>query len=133
MDHLLERHGLEHPEIRWMVQFQFCLALAGTALCGLGGFFEALPAFAVGAGLATFNFFVLARMVPKLVQMRKGGTFSLLCSFYLRLVLTAVVLVLGIVVADFSVVVLLAGLSTVLLTFVVWGGRYILTNKHKEA
>jgi len=102
MDHLLERHGLEHPEIRWMVQFQFCLALAGTALCGLGGFFEALPAFAVGAGLA-------------------------------RLVLTAVVLVLGIVVADFSVVVLLAGLSTVLLTFVVWGGRYILTNKHKEA
>jgi len=56
-----------------------------------------------------------------------------ICSFYLRLVLTAVVLVLGIVVADFSVVVLLAGLSTVLVTFVVWGGRYILTNKHKEA
>jgi uncharacterized membrane protein YjjP (DUF1212 family) len=115
-----------------MVLFQAGLAAICVCVLFALGLRERLAAFATGAALISFNFFVLAKMVPKLVFEQKGAVFSLLCGFYLRLILTAAALYLAIAWARFPVVFLLAGLSTILVTFAAWSGRFI-TNKHKEA
>lgn len=90
-------------------------------------------AFGVGAALSFANFYTLARIVPHLVLSQSGGTFSLLFAFYLRLLLTGCVLFLCIAWLKFPVGSLLFGLSTVLLTILVWLGKFVLTHKHKEA
>jgi uncharacterized membrane protein YjjP (DUF1212 family) len=133
IDRFLLRRGIDNPEVRWLVGFQVAVVAAGAlGLCGTG-LFSRLPAFLTGAVLATINFYVLAKMVPVLIFQRKGSVAALLFSFYFRLGLTAVVLVLAVAWARFSVVTLLAGLSTVLVTIAVWGGKFIVTQKHKEA
>lgn len=116
-----------------MVCFQAGLTVVCLGILFGLGLRERLAAFATGAALISFNFFVLARMVPQLLLEQKGGVFSLLCGFYLRLALTAVVLYLAIAWARFPVVFLLAGLSTILATFAAWSGRFLMSNKHKEA
>jgi len=133
VDSFLQGRGIDNPEVRWLVGFQMAVVFIGAAAMGAIGLFDRLPAFLVGAVLATVNFYVLAKMVPVLIFQQKGSVAALLLSFYFRLILTAVVLFLAVAWARLSVVVLLVGLSTVLVTISVWGGRFILTQKHKEA
>lgn len=133
MNRMVHRAGIDHPEIGWMVKFQYLLVPLAAALIYLGGNVDWLAPFLLGALLATFNFTVLARIVPRLVFMRQGGVFSLLVSFYLRLFFTAGVLFLAIAGARFSIPALLLGLSTVLVSLTAWGGKFLLTHKHKEA
>ncbi|MCF8105249.1 MAG: ATP synthase subunit I [Desulfohalobiaceae bacterium] len=107
------------------------LGLAAGWLGLAGG--EHFAAFAVGAVLSFVNFYILARIIPHLVWGQSGGTFSLVFGFYLRLLLTGCVLFLCIAWLEFPVVSLLLGLSTVLLTILVWFAKFVLTHKHKEA
>ena len=125
--------GIVHPEAQWMVVFQtviscllsFALTWAGWKPYGAG--------FAIGALLVTLNLFLLAKFVPHLIWAGKGSVFTLLAGFYLRLVGTILVLFLAIVVAGLSPIGVLAGLSTILVTFAVWTGRYVMAQQHKEA
>jgi hypothetical protein len=130
---MVHRAGIDHPEIRWMVKFQYGLVPLAAALVLFSGHLEWTAPFLLGGLLATFNFTVLARIVPRLVFMRQGGVFSLLVSFYLRLIVTAGALFLAIAWARFSIPALLLGLSTVLISLTAWGGKFLLTHKHKEA
>jgi hypothetical protein len=129
----LNRRGIDHPQAQWMVEFQVAAAVAawiGIVLCG---WVQSGMGFGVGALLATMNFCVLARIVPQLIQEQKGSILAVLASFYLRLLLTAVVLFLALVPAGLPPISVLAGLSTILVTFMVWAGKYIVTQQHKEA
>jgi hypothetical protein len=127
------QRGIEHSQAQWLILFQTLLSFISTiglVLAGQGGFGLG---FGVGAFLATMNFFVLAKIVPQLIQSQKGSVFALLASFYFRLFLTAIALFLAIVWAGLSPIAVLAGLSTILVTFMVWTGKYIVTQQHKEA
>ncbi len=129
----LHRRGVVNPQSQWMVQFQTLLAVGLTVGLLVIGWKQFGVGFGIGAFLATMNFFVLAKIVPQLIQVQKGGVFALLTSFYLRLFGTAIVLFLAIVPLRLPPVAVLAGLSTILVTIVVWIGKYIVTQQHKEA
>jgi hypothetical protein len=123
----------ENKEIRTLLNLQFLfLFFVITGLIFLG-YVQELPAFMLGALVATFNFLVLARIVPKLIMEQKGSVFSLLISFYLRLFLTALVLFLAIAWAKVNIYPLLAGLSSVIFTVLIWVGKSVFINKIKEA
>lgn len=130
----LYKRGIENPEIRWLVSFQLFLVLGVSCLLLILGLNkETLLAFVTGAALITFNFYVLAKVVPKLILVQKGAVGSLLFSFYSRLILTAIVLYVGLVLANLPILSFLAGLSTIICTIMVWTGKFIITYKHKEA
>lgn len=129
----LRQRGIRNPEVRWLVRLHLVIILSGSALFfALAGGVH-FAAFGLGAVLSFVNFYILARIVPHLVWSQSGGTFSLLFGFYLRLLLTGCVLFLCIAWLKLPVVSLLLGLSTVLLTILVWFAKFVLTHKHKEA
>lgn len=132
IDFALQSRGLTNPEVRWIVQFQLYQVLI-CVLVLLVLQVKALPGFITGALLVTLNLYFLAKIVPKVLQERAGGSFVLIISFYLRLILAAVVLTICIVWAEFSLPSLIAGLSTVLVSIVAWTGRFYWTQKNMEA
>ena len=129
----LRARGIDHPDTQWLVQFQAGIAALGTGLMVVSGCLVSAAAFGIGALLVTVNFYFLAKLVPRLIGQEKGGVFALLCGFYLRLLGTVLVLFLVIVIAGLSPIGVVAGLSTLIVTFVVWTGKYIMTQQHKEA
>ncbi|MDZ7760925.1 MAG: ATP synthase subunit I [Desulfovermiculus sp.] len=129
----LQARGIDHPATQWLVLFQAGFAGLGTSLLVASGFFVGAAAFGTGALLATVNFYFLAKLVPRLIGQQKGGVCTLLCGFYLRLLGTVLVLFLIIVIAGLSPIGVVAGLSTLIVTCVVWTGKYIVTQQHKEA
>ncbi len=132
IDFALQSRGLTNPEVRWIVQFQLYQVLI-CVLVLLVLQIKALPGFITGALLVTLNLYFLAKIVPRVLQERAGGSFVLIISFYLRLILVAVVLTICIVWAEFSLPSLIAGLSTVLVSIVAWTGRFYWTQKNMEA
>ena len=129
----LRQRGIIHPQAQWLVVFQTLLSVViplGIFGCG---WYRFGIGFGTGALLASCNFYVLAKIVPQLIQENKGSIFAVLTSFYIRLFLTAIALFLAIVPAKLPPISILAGLSTILVTFVVWIGKYIVTQQHKEA
>ena len=129
----LHQRGIVHPQAQWLVTFQVLLAVVLTVGLLLGGGIRFGLGFGIGSLLVSINFFVLAKIVPQLIQVQQGNVFALLSSFYLRLFFAAIVLFLAIVPARLPPVAILAGLSTILVTIVVWIGKYIVTQQHKEA
>lgn len=127
------KNGIRSIEARSLLKIQFLVLFLSLALGYLFAERSLFLSFAVGALLITFNFFVLARVVSRLVWLQKGAVFPLLVSFYSRLILTGLVLYLAIVVAGFSVISLLLGLSTVLVTILIWSSRVFVAQKLKEA
>ena len=134
INNYLFKQGIDLPEVQWLLKFQlFCLVFGLLLILVLGSFYQVI-AFLIGALLASLNLFVLARLLPQLIWVRKGAVFTLLLSFYLRLFFTAIVLFLALVSLKLSPVVLLLGLSTVIVTIVLGIGKYIVTLKsEKEA
>lgn len=132
-DDFLKQRGIDNPEVRWLLALHLLILVGGAALFLALWSGVHLAAYCVGGLLSFLNFYILARVVPRLVQSGSGGIFSLVFGFYLRLVLTGVVLFLSIAWLDFPVVSLLLGLSTVLLTIMAWFCKFVLTHKHKEA
>ncbi|MFW6324920.1 MAG: ATP synthase subunit I [Desulfovibrionales bacterium] len=125
LDHRVEaglyRRGFTNQDVRSLIKIQLYLATTGSA-----GVLLAMPllwggAFFAGALLATLNFYSLARIVQQLVFVQKGAVVPLLVSFYARLILTGAALYALIVWAGVPVVALLAGLTTVVVTILIWG------------
>lgn len=132
IDAALLSTGLENSEVRWIVKFQlYQVAVCVLVLLLLQS--SVIPGFITGALLVTLNLYFLARMVPKVLEDRGGGSFVLVLSFYLRLGLAAVVLGICIVWAEFSLPSMIAGLSTVVVSITAWSARFYWMQKNKEA
>ena len=132
-DEFLLARGIDHPEIRQLIAVHALLVLGGASLSALLGAAPHMLAFLLGGGLSFANFYLLARLIPNLVWAQKGGTFALLFGFYLRLLLTGLILFLAVAWLKMPVLSLLLGLSTVFLNILIWLGKFVLTHKHKEA
>ncbi|WP_035252113.1 ATP synthase subunit I [Desulfocurvus vexinensis] len=117
----LLRRGFSHRETRMLVRDQ--LALTG-ALCALalvlGWRWPWLLDAAAGALLASFNFYLLAGFLQRVLVNRDGAVANLLLRFYGRLILTAAVMVGLIAWAGASIPALLLGLSTGIATVLIW-------------
>ncbi|MEW5774082.1 MAG: ATP synthase subunit I [Thermodesulfobacteriota bacterium] len=130
------RRGFRVAGARRLVVIQAALA-AGSCVAGLALGWAWPPAlhFAVGALLATFNFYFLAKFTQRLLG--GGDTFGAvprqLLRFYGRIGLSAVALYVLIVHAGFALAALLAGLSTVVVTMLVWGVAQMAGKNVKEA
>ena len=130
--HLLEaalyRLGFNVTEPRQLMRDQIVLTLMAAVLALVTIWFTRYPAdFFAGAVLATVNFYFLVKFVMDVIlnkQRRSVG--PLLFAFYGRLLLTGLALYLLIVWCEVSVVALLAGVSTVAATILIWAGRSLL-------
>ncbi len=120
-----------NQDISWLLRAQMLLVVLGSLLFGLLGK-EFFYPFLIGALLVTFNFFILARKLPELIKMQKGSVFSLLVNFYFRLLFTAIVLFVCIALLRFSVFPLLIGLSTVVITVMLWAFKFIIFGYYKQ-
>ena len=133
IDRYLFRHGFRIEEVRGLVRNQICLMLAAFLLlpaCFLGTW--PLDVLA-GAILGTLNFYALAKVIQGLIFLRQGSVSLLLFGFYARLGLTAAALYVLIVWCRSSVVALLVGLSLVLVNILIYGAKYFVGQKLKEA
>lgn len=131
----LYHRGFRVAGARRLVLIQTALA-AGSCVAALVLGWTWPPAlhFAAGTILATFNFYFLAKFVHRLVGGDPFGAVPRqLLRFYGRLGATAVALYALIVHAGFSVFALLAGLSTVVVTMLVWGATQMTGKNVKEA
>lgn len=132
INEFLSARGIKNSDVQWILSFQFLFVLGCVFCLGLSGWRDSLPGFLTGALIMTFNLFTLAKILPHLIQQKNGSVPALLFSFYLRLIVVGVILYLAIVWANFSVTSLLAGVSTLLITSMVWTGRLVIRHKHKE-
>lgn len=133
VNNFLRSQGIEHKEIQWLIKVYVLLVIFITSVIGSSFAQDELVAYLLGALLTFFNFFVLARTVPKLIFIRKGAVFNLLIVYYLRLLFTALILFIAIAGVKLPVISLLIGLSTFLITFIIWFGKYLAKYKNKEA
>lgn len=76
--------------------------------------------FAAGALLATWNFYFLSGFVHRVLDKQRANVTGMLFRFYGRLILTGIALYALIALAGSSVIALLAGLSTVVVTVLIW-------------
>ncbi|MGE4299720.1 MAG: ATP synthase subunit I [Desulfovibrionaceae bacterium] len=134
MEGALYRRGFTVPGVRRLVTNQLHLCLASCIVAAAACWFaRATLDFAMGAVIVTANFYGMAKFVHEAVYMKKGAVLSLLLLFYGRLLLTGIVLYVLIVWVKVSVAALVAGLSTALVTILIWGGRRVVGHKAKEA
>ena len=120
----LLRRGYVHPEVRQLVRNQCVLtALVLTACAVLFPVWDGAWALAVGTVLVTLNFCSLARFGQRVTGYanRREAVAAVLARFYLRLAATGFVLFVCIAWFGAKPLPLLAGISTVVGNFVVWG------------
>ena len=120
----LLRRGYVHPEVRELVRNQVlltALVLAASALAF--PFWDGAWALAVGTGLVTLYFCSLARFGQRITGYanRREAVAAVLVRFYLRLAVTGLVLFVCIAWLGAKPLPLLAGISTVVVNFIVWG------------
>jgi hypothetical protein len=130
----LFKRGFTNPDVRELVAVQTILCLGVCLIAAVAGWFQAHAwHFAVGTVLVTLNLYSMAKYAQRLVMQRNAVVIRLLAGFYARLALTAIALYVLIIVLNVSVTALLAGLSTVVATIVVWGLGRSRGGKAKEA
>lgn len=132
----LYRQGFTQPAVRRLIAWQILLTLAVLPAGALFFWIGLWPlAFVAGSLLATFNFYFLAKSIQQILYVKYDRQLlvSMLFRFYGRLGITAVALFLLIVWCRVPVVALVAGLSTVVATIVVWGGARLFEQNAKEA
>lgn len=120
----LLRRGYDHPEVRELVRNQFLLTALVVAGCAvLFPVWDGAWALAVGTVLVTLNFCSLARFGQRVTGYanRREAVAAVLARFYLRLAATGLVLFVCIAWLGAKPLPLLAGISTVVGNFVVWG------------
>lgn len=122
VDRFLYERGFVHTEIRSLMRSQLYFSL-GLAIALLGITFGSpwALAFASGACLVTFSFWVLARIIQQLIYVQKGAVFTLLVIFFGKLIFIGLGLYLVLVVWHLPVWGLVAGLSTVVVNITAWG------------
>lgn len=133
IDRYLFRHGFRIEGVRDLVRNQICLTLSVFLIlpaCMLGTWPLAVLA---GAILGTLNFYALAKVIQGLIFLRQSSVQLLLFGFYARLALTGVALYVLLVLCRASVVALLVGLSLVLVNILMYGAKFFLGQKLKEA
>lgn len=118
----LYRRGLTHEDTRHLVRNQIVLCAAVVALALAGGWQARwLYDVAAGALLMTLNFYLLAGFLQRVLLKQDGAVARQLLRFYGRLILTAAILVALVLWAGSSILALLLGLSTVVVTILIWG------------
>lgn len=135
LDRLLLRAGFQHPDGRVLMRSQIGMAL-GTSLAaislselGTWGY-----AFACGALLITVNFWWLIKFAQNVMEQATGTAGGAFFRFIVRFGVTGAGLYAMIVAAEWPVWAVLAGMSTVLATILVWGAlRRAGSNSAKEA
>jgi len=132
VENFLYNRGFVLPRVRFLLRNQLYLVIAGFLF-----FLFFLPGpwvigFAIGSLVGTCNFFSLAKLAQELIYVQRGAVVSLLFSFYLRLILTGVVLYLAIVLWRADIFALLIGLSIILLNVFIFGATLV-SQKLKEA
>ncbi len=132
---LSRTYNFHEPAVRWIFGTEMALLLGGGIFFGVVEGLKGLLPYVVGCLLVFFNFMVLARVLPGLILSRdaKASVVSLLFSFYSRLFLTGIVLLIGIVFLNFRIFPLILGLSSIVVSIVSWIVKYIVTDNHKEA
>lgn len=133
----LYRRGFKLHEVRRIMGNQFIYCGASTLVAMLVGLLAGSVwwgiAYACGAVLITFNFYLVAKAAQEAVWVQGGGVSALLFWFYLRLGASGIILYGLIVWASLPISALLAGLSTVLITALYWGITRFTGQKVKEA
>ena len=124
LDRWLLRRGYVHPEVRQLVRIQFVLtALVLAATLPLAGLSTAAWSLAAGTVIITANFCSLARFGQRITgyENKREAIFLVLARFYLRLAVSGAALFACIVWFGAQPLPLLAGISTVVVNFLVWG------------
>ncbi len=132
VEKFLYNRGLVLPKVRFLVRNQIYLSLLGLILFVIFLPLSWVIGFSVGALVVSFNFYFLAKLSQELVYIQKGALTSLLFSFYLRLILTGVILYAAIVFLGADIFALLIGLSIILLNIFIFGATLV-SQKIKEA
>ncbi len=133
LERFLFEKGFENPDVRRLVRNQIVLACGLSLVLMLATLFHPWAlAFCAGSALATFNFWYMVKAVQKLLYVRKGAVASLLMLFYGRLIITVLAIIALILWCDVSIVGLLFGLSTVVVSAITWGLANVV-QKVKEA
>ncbi len=133
IDIFLAHRGFYLEDVRSLLRNQCYLVglgLLGMILSGLHPWATALFA---GIVLISVNFWFLAKGLQGIVQAREGVVAVSLVRFYVRMILTGVILFGLIVWGGFPIPALLAGLSTVMISILCWGVFRFQRQKVKEA
>ncbi len=94
------------------------------ALLGLWWVHELFD-FLIGSLLATWNFYFLASFIQRVLGTGVSAVASMLIRFYVRIALTGFVLYLLLARTNASVPALIVGLSTVVITLIIWGASWM--------
>jgi hypothetical protein len=122
LDALLLRLGFTHPEGRALLRDQLVLALVTSltalSLSGLGTWGVA---YSCGALLSTVSFWWMVRFAQGLLSSTAGAVGGAFFGYFVRLGMTGAGLYVMVVSAGWPVWSILAGMSTVMVTILVWG------------
>lgn len=138
--HRIEAHlyarGVRNASVRALLTRQCLLAVVAMGVGVAGGIFHPwLLHFGIGVGIVTANFYFLATSIARRLESGVQGPLvaSTIVRFYGRLILTGVLLAVLLVFGKISLAALLAGLSTVVATILIWGVESYLAQHSKEA
>jgi len=124
LERWLFRRGYVHPEVRELVRNQVVLtAVVCLACLPFAGVSTAAWSLAAGTAIISLNFCSLAKFGQQITGYgnKRDAIAAVLARFYFRLALTGGVLFGLIVWFGASPLPLLAGISTVVVNFLVWG------------
>jgi hypothetical protein len=128
LDRWLLRRGYVHPEVRELVRNQLVLTALVLAVClPLSGVSTAAWSLAAGTVIISLNFCSLARFGQRITgyENKREAVMAVLARFYLRLAVSGAALFACIVWFGALPLPLLAGITTVVVNFLVWGAwRY---------
>lgn len=135
LDRWLLARGYVHPEVRELVRNQILLtALVLAATLPLSGVSTAAWSLAAGTVIISANFCSLARFGQRITgyENKREAVMAVLARFYLRLAVSGVALFACIVWFGAQPLPLLAGISTVVVNFIVWGAmRHVGARTHQ--
>ncbi|UJX43135.1 ATP synthase subunit I [Desulfovibrio sp. JY] len=128
LDRWLLRRGYVHPEVRELVRNQIVLTALVLLVClPLSGVSVAAWSLAAGTVIISLNFCSLARFGQRITGYgnKREAVLAVLARFYLRLAISGAALFACIVWFGAMPLPLLAGITTVVVNFLVWGAwRY---------
>jgi len=135
LDKLLAKVGFHHPDGRALVRDQIVMAFITSLTALTLSRMETWGlAYSCGALLITVNFWWMVRFAQGLLSSTAGAVGGAFFRFFVRLGITGAGLYAMIVAAGWPVWAILAGMSTVMVTILVWGAlKRAGSNSAKEA
>ena len=133
--HLYSR-GFRLPDIRSILRIQIQLCGITVIAAIITVWFSLWPlTFAIGAIIATFSFFSVARFIQQIIlrEYERSMLLGLLFRFYGRLIVVGVGIALLITKVHVPMMALVAGLATSMVTMLIWMISRQIERKTKEA